>query len=45
MLLVYLWICYVSENKNKNNDVETNFIGICSLNRANKDNYIHNMSL
>ena len=45
MLLVYLWICYASENRNKNNDVETNFMDICSLNRANKNNHIYNMFL
>ena len=45
MPLVYLWICYAIENRNKNNDVKTNFIGICSLNGASKDNYIYDMSL
>ena len=45
MPLVYLWICYASENRNKNNDVETNFMNICSLNGASEDNHIHDMSL
>ena len=45
MLLVYLWIYYASKNRNKNNDVEINFISICSLNGASKNNNIHNMSL
>ena len=45
MPLIYLWIYYANENRNKNNDIEINFMSICSLNVASKDKHIYNMSL
>ena len=45
MSLVYLWICYASENRNKNNNIGINFMGICSLNGANKNNHIYDIFL
>lgn len=45
VLFIYLCICYASKNRNKINDIKTNFMDSCFLNRASKDNDIYNMSL